>query len=111
MTPRSVPPIVSPIADSRSIVPSLVWSALPLDSFAPKSYASIHPPSKTTLRYHESRSVTEVLRTCMKTLTRRSQERARVSGAPAAIRTRDPRLRRPVLYPTELRAHAREVSV
>ena len=26
------------------------------------------------------------------------------SGAPAATRTRDPRLRRPVLYPTELRA-------
>ena len=26
-------------------------------------------------------------------------------GAPAATRTRDPRLRRPVLYPTELRAH------
>jgi hypothetical protein len=25
-------------------------------------------------------------------------------GAPAATRTRDPRLRRPVLYPTELRA-------
>ena len=28
------------------------------------------------------------------------------NGAPAATRTRDPRLRRPVLYPTELRAHA-----
>src|SRR6516162_10100666 len=27
------------------------------------------------------------------------------TGAPAATRTRDPRLRRPVLYPTELRAH------
>ena len=27
------------------------------------------------------------------------------NGAPAATRTRDPRLRRPVLYPTELRAH------
>jgi hypothetical protein len=26
-------------------------------------------------------------------------------GAPAATRTRDPRLRRPVLYPPELRAH------
>ena len=26
------------------------------------------------------------------------------NGAPAEIRTRDPRLRRPVLYPTELRA-------
>ena len=28
------------------------------------------------------------------------------NGAPAEIRTRDPRLRRPVLYPTELRARA-----
>ena len=27
------------------------------------------------------------------------------SGAPGAIRTRDPRLRRPILYPTELRVH------
>ncbi len=26
-------------------------------------------------------------------------------GAPGAIRTRDPRLRRPILYPTELRVH------
>ena len=29
------------------------------------------------------------------------------SGAPGRIRTCDPRLRRPVLYPTELRAHMR----
>src|SRR5204862_6514406 len=31
-------------------------------------------------------------------------------SAPAAIRTRDPRLRRPVLYPTELRARARIIG-
>ncbi|SVA80595.1 uncharacterized protein METZ01_LOCUS133449 [marine metagenome] len=30
---------------------------------------------------------------------------ARVNGAPGRIRTCDPRLRRPMLYPTELRAH------
>ena len=31
---------------------------------------------------------------------------ARVNGAPGRIRTCDPRLRRPMLYPTELRAHS-----
>jgi hypothetical protein len=36
------------------------------------------------------------------------QEKCQVlmkNGAPGAIRTRDPRFRRPMLYPTELRAH------
>ncbi len=32
------------------------------------------------------------------------------SGAPAGIRTQDPRLRRPVLYPTELRAQRRDIA-
>ena len=31
---------------------------------------------------------------------------ARVNGAPGRIRTCDPRLRRPMLYPTELRARS-----
>ena len=36
---------------------------------------------------------------------RSSPERRAKSGAPGRTRTCDPRLRRPVLYPTELRAH------
>ena len=33
-----------------------------------------------------------------------------VGGAPGRNRTCDPRLRRPVLYPTELRAHDRKIA-
>ena len=57
----------------------------------------VRPPRFGTAR--EARSASRRF----PTLGGRGQLALRV-GAPAEIRTRDPRLRRPVLYPTELRA-------